>query len=304
MRIDFDFIDFSHCLRIEYTKLILKELTENGNSINLISDAGTGKSRLLKDLESIVYPDLSIVYVNLKDYLWSYKGLNLFIKEKLKVKGNSKNLSQIFSKICSSNYCILLIDNYDAILQELKMDIEYDEDFFNDLNVIKNMHHVSILCSTKVPHNNMLVYIGGKNTNRNSWLTLERENLPKLTFKQIEEELRRQIISKELFLDLNDARQYLVRSILKSIEPYSLLIFVAKQLNSQTETCQNTPINRKLKSWTKQYKKQKTKSIEKFIHVIMNWLLRIWKVTRLEKIGNPLVSFLAQIINLFTRNKL
>ncbi|MCK4763019.1 MAG: hypothetical protein KAW12_12555 [Candidatus Aminicenantes bacterium] len=49
----------------------------------------------------------------------------------------------------------MLLDNYDALLDEPWLDSKYDKEFFNILNAIKNNENTSILLTSCNPHISM-----------------------------------------------------------------------------------------------------------------------------------------------------
>jgi hypothetical protein len=188
-------VDLNHCLRKEFTRYIIERLIDKRQSINLVGEKGTGKTRLLEDIRDCKLAGVKVILVDLKAHVNTYNGLLCEIHRQLGLKEEVPGkLDRLFDGLEKEPVLYLVfLDNYDALLGNPDMDYKgYNVDFFNDLDFIREKDNISLLCTTCKVHNSLPVYID-KKSYRNSWLTLEIENLPALSLDQIPGELARQV---------------------------------------------------------------------------------------------------------------
>lgn len=268
--IKIDNIEVAHCLRPEFTRYIINILINRRMSINLIGKMGTGKSRLLEDICQCRLPGVQVVYVDMRSYVDKYQSLLREIQQKLELGGDVPlKLGQLFTGLEKRrNRYVIILGNYDALLDNPDMNGNYDVDFFDDLNFIKNKNNVSLLCSSCCAHNTLPVFIDRKSF-RNSWLVLEKIHLPKLTIMQINDELDRQLFKPHRnWLDSTpNARDKLVSLLSRHHMSYELLIALARQINYQSSEDQEIKFKRRLRSWKKDFDRDRKFSLNKRIHI-------------------------------------
>lgn len=124
-------------LRPEYTELLAKELSKQ--SINIYGDSGQGQLRLLEDLQAILSKDKKLVFLlNMNNYSASYSGFIADITGQLQqyfpmVKEKTiSNLSQfltVFDEYSADQQMVLLLHNYNALLDNPQIDKAYDMAF-------------------------------------------------------------------------------------------------------------------------------------------------------------------------------
>jgi hypothetical protein len=268
--VDIEAVDWSHCLRPEFTAGIIHSLINRRISLNLIGAKGTGKSRLCEDICRCRLAGVRVVYVDLKSYVNAYGGLLREIRQQLKVEGEMPaRVGRLFERLeRRKTRHVLLLDNYDALLDNPKMDGAYDVEFFDDLNAIKSKDNVSLLCTSRCAHNTLPVFID-RQSYRNSWLTLEKEHLPALTKVQVTVELKRQVNEshRQWLENTPDDRDKLTATILKHPMPYALLGTLARQIDLQDEQEWNLKFKRRLKRWLKTFNRDNRPGLNKKIHL-------------------------------------
>lgn len=124
-----------------------------------------------------------------------------------------------------------------------------------------------LLCATCRPQDSLPVFIAGKSY-RNSWLDLEKENLPRLDRSQIEKELDRQLADPVLrrLKDQPHEHDLLLDAIHEQRYPYARLDFLVKKLNNQGQEEQAIKFKKRLEKWLKEWKKQEKRGIDKQGH--------------------------------------
>jgi len=263
-------LKFDHCLRPEFTQAIIGQLVSQRASVNLIGDPGTGKARLLEDIQKCHLPDVRMVCVDLKTYAMSYTGFLREIHGQLGLEGAVPDrLDRLFEgqKGKESQPILFCLDNYDALLGNVSKDDKYNVDFFDDLNYLKNQDNVVLLCTTSRQHTSLPVYIAGESY-RNSWVTLTPVSLPALTRNQTAAELQRRLNpapAKELTAAPADWER-LGKSIYNRSMPYARLCFLADQFNMQTDEEIKKPFKKQLKQWQKEFKRLHKNSWKKRLH--------------------------------------
>lgn len=188
----------SFFLRPTFTKAIIQQL-QRGRSINLIGKEGSGRRRLLEDIQKSGLLETTVVLINLKNYRLSYEGfMRDFCSQLEKDNYKADTLNGIIEKYEENKERIFIfLHNFDALLNNQSVDGKYDTCFYDNLNYIKNKSNIALICVTEKPHDQSLVFIAGK-PHRNSWLDLEKKHIPKLTNEEITLELERQSLSKPI----------------------------------------------------------------------------------------------------------
>jgi hypothetical protein len=292
---------FDHCLRPEYTQIIVRDL-HRGKSINLIGSEGIGRERLLQDIQQSDLPDTETILINLKSYKESYDALILHIWDLMGKQGKKpRNLSELIDRAENKNgRVLLLLNNFDALLDNPKADPKFDMRFYDALNYIRNKIHVALLCVTQKPHDQSVVFINGEH-HSNSWLDLEKKHLPQLTRQEIGAEIARRGLS------LDEAwKEHLTDTVAEASKPYNLLEFLSEKILNGEDG--NLPENARLKRWIKTFKKEdrgrflSTRGAHSVNAAVITWA----RVTGLSKLKTPIVSVTNLISSLcdILRNKL
>lgn len=295
-------IDFSHCLRPEFTRNIVQGLIRDRQSINVIGEKGTGKTRLLEDIRKCAVPDTQIIYIDLKSYTRKYSGLLREIHRQLRLMGDIPDkLDKLFEGLEKQPlYYLFFLDNYDCLLDNSRKDDKYDEAFIDDLNFIKNKDNVSLLCTTCRPHNSLIFFISGE-TDRNSWLTLELEHLPGLTAKQIRDEFERRLEETPYnqWMSRSPGEYKMMEGVIHGEEfPYARLEFLSKRLIRQTPEETGIDFEKRLEKWLDESEEEHKNSFRKKLHGLKTETECTVKASGLDKVKIPFKSILDFIKNL------
>ena len=292
-------LDVSFCLRKDFTKNIIASLVDKRLSINLISEKGTGKTRLLEDIRKCNLPGICIVNINLKSYDNNYDGLLKEIHRQLELSEEVPgHLYQLFEGLETQPIYLVFLDNYDALLDNPKIDGKFDVNFFDDLNAIKNRDNVSLLCITCRPHNTLPVFIEGESF-RNSWLTLEKIYIPSLTRVQLMDELERQLGDKWKGLN-HDDKESLLACIRNKKFPFRRLCFLTGKIKTQTYEEAEHKFKKRLKKWMKEFKKGEKYALDKKLHGIKSSTEGAVIASGINKWRIPIISDISK----FIKNKL
>jgi hypothetical protein len=275
-------LNFEHCLRPVFTENIFAQL-QNGRSINLIGQPGTGRKRLLEDLKRLKLLKTTVVLVNMKTCRESYQRLLTEIWEQTgKNSAVPNNLTDLLRKFQTGNRRVwLLLDNFDALLNEVQLDEFYNEKFFETLNSIKNKPHCVLLCVTHKPHDQSVV-ITPNGVHRNSWLDLEKEYLPSLNYLELKAEVARHRLPWT-----ETGIQEFTEAIYLFEEPCRLLEFMLKKVKNREDTSLNETL--RLEKWRKQFAQVEQPNQMRTTRgwfALANRILLFCKLLRLDKLKN------------------
>jgi hypothetical protein len=296
-------VDMSHCLRPEFTGGVIGKLIDKRLSLNLTGEKGAGKKRLLEDIRACKLPDTKILLIDLKGYTANYDGLLREIHSQLTLSGDVPGrLSELFEGMEKEpGHVLALLANYDALLDNARIDSQYDKDFIDDLNFIKNKNNVSLLCTSERPHNSSLVFIAGEAFD-NSWLTVEIIDLPELTRRQILAELERRLDEYNwLYLKTNyDDKEKIVEHIRTLPLPNTLLSFLAERFSAQTDEEMQQPFKKRFNHWLKAFKKRHKKNFKKRVYNARGEVVKLrnaagvkeFRIPVFGKLINALMSWL------------
>jgi hypothetical protein len=275
-------------LRPEYTELLAKELTKQ--SLNIYGEAGQGQWRLLEDLQTVLHNENTQVFLlNMKNYAASYHGFIVDITGQLQQhipsakEKNCTDLAQfltVFDEVAVGQHIVLLLHNFDALLDNPQLDEAYDVNFFNGLNALKNAGH-RLVCVTVKPHNQSQVFVK-QQVHSNSWLDLKRKSLPDLSELQIENEL----VRRELGL-MDKHLKLLISSIQLQAHCYDFLEFVVDELNLHDS--ENLLFSNRLEKWQKEFIEMDKSNGFKKLHGFSKWTQRLAIVTGIDKLKTPFV---------------
>ena len=188
-------------LRPTFTTYILNRLL-NGESINIYGDVnvdeyscagmGIGKSRLIKDLVSLVEDEeITVISLDMKNYVFG-EAFDKFLKDISMALGDKVFDSfGAFIDSTAEKKVMLLIDNFHYFFDNDKKDARFDEHFIDNLNSAHNRASISILVITHKPHKHYSLYIGETKQYRASWLEFIDIEISELTYQELKDEVDR-----------------------------------------------------------------------------------------------------------------
>ncbi len=221
---DLSGVTYDHCLRPEFTKLIVRTLFEKRQSINLISPPETGSNRLVIDLEKCGVPDTQFLHINMRNYLASHQGmLDDIASQAGLASGSESRLAPLLENISRQLGCRLVLNfrNFERVLHNDGDDLDplYNVDFINGLNALRNRPDLRLIYKTELPHTHC------RFRGRSSWLTLEQITVRDLTDSQITAEVKRQMPDLPAGL-----RDWLVDLFYTDPKPYFLIYKITEAL--------------------------------------------------------------------------
>ncbi|RKZ56784.1 MAG: hypothetical protein DRQ99_27930 [Candidatus Parabeggiatoa sp. nov. 3] len=239
----------SHNLRPFFTHTLIKTL-QGGTLINLIATIGQGRKRLLEDIKKTQKRHVKILSADIVKYKNNYKELIQILWQQADNKGKSPTeLQELILKLKKTGqHIIILLYNFDELLNNAYLDKKFDVHFFNQLNNLKHQSKISLLCVTTQPYDQSMMFIKGKKPCY-SGLNLDKKRLPKLTHDEIKLELK----CRDLSLSRNELSQ-ITWAVFSHAEPYHLLDFFSYKIKNKED--ENVEISQRIKMWINQYQKE------------------------------------------------
>ncbi|OJJ20969.1 hypothetical protein BKI52_10360 [marine bacterium AO1-C] len=266
---DFTKLLFDHSLRPAFTEKIAKTLFLQRTSVNLYGEDGTGKRRVFVDMQkafrNVGFDEYTPIVIDFKNFAYKYAGMLREIHHQLGGQGEMfAHFSDFFKEIEQQNrWYVLVLEHFDTILDNPKIDPYFNPQFFDDLNYLKNKRNVALVVHTQQPHRGSFVFVEGK-AYSNSWLNLKMEPMPPLTDIQVQLELRKRL-SDDYFTWLYanpHERSQVERKIQETPHTYQMLCFLAEQLNSRAD--EELRFDKRLDKWQKRYDLEtKTSALKK-----------------------------------------
>ena len=241
-------LDYAHCLRPNFTRNLVHALLDRHRSVNLIGPPGCGKRRLLEDLRDCKPPDTLVLLVDLRAYKQSYAGFlgDLWRQTSQPNAKPPQELGKLVTKLEDSGQrVLLLLDNFDALLDNPDIDPKFDARFHDHLNSLKNHPRMALACVTVKPHDRSVVLIGGQ-PHGTSWLDLEKYSLPDLS----RPELRAEIDRRQPGLDA-DMAAAIVETVNGRERAYDLLDAILNKWVNQEDA--GLRLRKRLRKWVKQF---------------------------------------------------
>ena len=210
-------------LRPVYTDYLFKQLQKQ--SLNVYGSARQGRERLLVDLHELAKPaGILVLTANMKAYAKNYEG---FIKDltrqlanQLTITDTSLSLEQLIDQHSQQKTVWILLQHFDAILDNTQLDKQFGIAFFDQMNALKNRPRCFLLCMTERPFRQYQLY--AEKIHSLSPLDLGLDALTDLTQDEGEQELQRRALG---FLD--EHFRLLLLAIYQHYFPYDFLgIFV------------------------------------------------------------------------------
>jgi|GEM_PF-936392 len=299
-------------LRPSYTGKIIR-LLEQGKAVNLIGTQDQGAGRLLEDIRDAHlnqegYEHVMVVLIDMLEYRRNYTGFKRELGRQLgydfKLQGQYKltnfinDATQLVAHSNNPSTVYLLLDHFDAILDNPNIDHAYNMDFFNNLNAMRHAN-VRLVCVTEAPHDTSLVFGEGKPQGV-STLTLEKDYLRKLSQTEVQHEWERLCSRKHSYLEPEDCKPYRA-DIQKHLSAYTFLKFVFDRLLYPEEGKEQAwSPTKQLSHWKSLYAKNKHIGGMKRLHKGMNTLQKIKIVTGLK--GFSVSQFIGNVFRHFTRS--
>jgi len=240
--------DYTHCLRPTFTENIVKTLLK-GESVNIYGSKGQGRERLLEDLQHCQFDDMQMLLINMKNYAGSYQG---FVEDLGRKMGQtSSKFDLLLNELPSTDKkTVLLLQNFDSLLNNSKVHQQYGVRFFDHLNSIKNRSNMALVCVTENLHSNSMIYIS-RGVNRGSWLDLKPEPLPPFDLDQIRAELKRHFPAL-----YSDELDQISNRVFAHHLPYQLLRYFVDRLNNKEDA--KIAFEKRLKKWQKRFDKARS----------------------------------------------
>lgn len=239
---------YSRCLRPLFTNELIQML-QNGISVNLIAQDGQGRRRLLKDIKNTRLRNTKILLVDMNTYKENYDDFIQILVQQLNEKNKELcDLEQlIFQMEKNKDNIIIILHHFDDLLDNVQIDQKFNLAFFKQLNTLISDTSISLLCVTSQAHDQCVVFIEGKR-HRISWLCLEKRRLPKLTYDEIQLDLKSRLSLSQYELS------QLTWAIHNHPKPYSLLNFFATKIADKENT--DIDIAQRIKIWGEQFTEQ------------------------------------------------
>jgi hypothetical protein len=280
----------SHYLRPQFTTNLIKTL-QQGTSVNLVAPTGQGRKRLLEEIANTRLDNTQILLVDMENYKENYAGFLCECWQQLGKKGEfPTDLTHLMTLLEETRKkYILLLYHFDYLLNNARLDPKFNVTFFNNLNAIQAQKNISLLCVTKRPHDQDIIFVEDKSP-CNSWLNLEKKRLPKLNYDEIQYELKTRNLS--LSLDELSAIAWFVS---RNDKPYFVLDYFTDKLKNRDDD--ELELARRLRKWDKQFKKEgfilTTRHMFQSKKEIKTWFF----VTKTGRIFPLLLGYIVDFIN-------
>lgn len=236
----------SNILREHFTTNIYNNIILESNSINIFGAEGIGKSRFIKDLDSLISEDIKVVSINLQNRRKDYNSFVNEIKQQLNIKKESISFSKLLDTFSSSNEnVVLILDNFEAIYKE-NADEKFDFDFFDELNSFKNRDNASLVIISTRNYNHYDFYHEGKAST--SPLDIGVMEMSPLRLEEIEKEL---IDRFELDIEYDK----LSNMIIGNERVYELMEFIDREIKFDRYD-ENANLYMNYEKFLKQFKKE------------------------------------------------
>lgn len=239
--------DCDHCLRPTFTARIAADLLERRRPINLIGAPGQGRGRLLDDLARID-PDATLwLLADLKAHRYGFPGLIDALWDQAGLPGGRpRSLGRLVDRLegCGRRVCLLL-NHFDAILDNPDVGVGYDVAFLDALNALKG-RGIGLLCVTGRGHSRYLMMTKA-GERRVSTLVLEEERLRPLALDELRVEVWRCLPGSSA-----DDTDLLADALSRHPLPLAFLAFIRAEISDAGE--QAIPVAERLPGWRRAFK--------------------------------------------------
>jgi len=253
----------SNILREHFTQNIYNNIILESKSINIFGAEGIGKSRFIKDLDSLISQDIKVVSINLKNRRKDYDSFVDEIKKQLNITEAFISFSELLDTFASSNENVLLIlDNFEAIYKD-NADEKFDFDFFDELNSFKNRDNASLVIISTRNYKHYEFYHEGKPST--SPIDIGVMEISPLMLEEIEKELQDRF---ELDIDYDK----LSNMIIGNDRVYELIAFIDREVKFD-KFDKNANLYMNYEKCLKQFKKENNIPI---LDRFLKWIIRNW----------------------------
>ena len=228
-------------LRTDFTRTIERELKEKGKSLNVFGEEGQGLNQFVEDLKSLMERDVKFIRVSMRSYADRYEGFIKDIAGQLDIP-NTNNQTSIWDLIsrtidASDKQICFCLEHFER-LEEINTDPQYNREFLDYLNSLKNKSNVSLLLTSSHQIKTSELFINGEAV-RGSMLETDAKPWTSLRLAEIEAFLLEKTSEKADCFKKNDVfRNLLVSKIAESTKPFDFLLYVAYNFYLHTDCTQ------------------------------------------------------------------
>ncbi len=240
--------DYAHCLRRDFTEMLLHHIFMRPKSINLTAENGMGKMRQLEDIKTIAQKHyIRTALVNLKDFRLRYEDFLMDLALQLQLHTtNPSRFEDLLNAILTETrqeQCLIMIANLEVLNDYKSNDKRYNAQFVASLNNLKNKENIRLVCASRVWLKEVVF------DNETSVLTLHPIELPTTLY---DTDIEAEIIRCCPAIQDTQHRQLLRERVRGSERPPQLLEHVlAKALSHYRPEGYETLLTQ----WIKQYEK-------------------------------------------------
>jgi len=287
-------IDYTHCLRPQFSEHLVTHLLNNTSVNVIIETLGKEAERLVEDIQHCQLPQTQVCRINMR---YCRQDFNLFLKrlgQECRSNEAVTDFSDILAQLTRSRRQFVIILNYFSLLEENNVDKQFDDEFYAKLNGLKNDPKIVLLIITRCRLDDILFNIGGDY--KTSKLDIQEvKPLPALSYDEIRYELRRR--HPELSeLQVSHIISYLQ---LDAGYNYELLEHFSDRLSCFSGVSTDIPgFIKQLKQWQREYRKINQERWARRVKRRVDTIQRFFEFTKLPK---PSLNFLEKIINLLHR---
>jgi len=252
-------IDYTHCLRPHFTENVLAHLLA-GTSVNVVvPEIGGEASRLISDIQACDLSNVRVLAVNMQTCRANYQQFLWDLWHQYDQQLPPTDLLNFLTTLAQGKQQFLLILNHFQAMSADEVDEQYNQDFYIQLNNIKNDRQVGLLMITHdTDYQRMLFKLVG--AFKRTQLDIQAiEDLPPLTKDEARYELTRR------HPELDNA--YISDLLRQTQHPtlnynYTLLDYLSHQFKHSAQTWDDKAgFIRQVKNWARQHHKQQAKQI-------------------------------------------
>jgi len=283
----------THFLRPNFAKFVIQKL-QNGESLNIYGNPGTGKTRLLEDIRNAGIKNAHVCVVSFQGYQHSCHGFCKALSLGIDDTDTASDLDAAIEKMKKiKRHIFLLIDDFKYFPDNSSLDKSYDQRFVDSLNSIKNRPGISLLVVTEKPLNQFTIFIKGKA--RTSILYFKKHETDALSHEEIENEIKKRFGKNRLS---GPHATLLATHLNEKKRNYALLEFYEKKIRENRDS--ELKFDLRLEKWNKEFKKSicdaPSKKAAKAITRIKGWAMVL---NPLNACLNALIKIKKEIILFF-----
>lgn len=258
-------------LRPQFTQTLVETLKKQ--SVNVYGDAGQGQARLVADVSLAMQQDGWLVLsLDMNSWKENYAGMveNLYAQVHLALPASPKSTKDFGTLLASLDKysaqmpVLLLMDHFDALLDNtLHLDTNY-KNFFNHINSLRNQAKRAILVLTPKPYGDYRFYTKD-DIRSTSMLDLKCTQWRKLSHEEVKAEIQRHAppLDEQSLGQLNLAVYHHPR-------PLAFLAHCLEQLTLGHD--QEQHFAQRLKLWKASFEHHHKKIWRRKLDCLQNWL--------------------------------